>query len=111
MVDVSESPAVPPFDGQGDERAGWAIAGGLLVLLGWGLAVALNLYLHLTAPAAGVALGPIRIGSTLGAFAWLTLALGLFTGAVGAGLLVLSRSAPKGPLVLPGYPYPDEPRA
>jgi hypothetical protein len=111
MVDLQETPAVPPFDPGGDERAGWAAAGAILLVLGWGLAVIVNVLVHLEAPATGSTLGPVRVFPTLGPFAWITVGIGVFTGAVGAGLVWLSRSAPKGPIVLPGYPYSREPPA
>lgn len=105
MVDLQETPAVPPFDSGGDERAGWWVAGGLLLIVGWGGGVLANVLLHLLAPSGGLALGSVRITDHLGSFAWLTLGIGVFTGAIGAGLLWLAyRSAP-GPLRLPGYPY------
>ena len=111
MVDLQETPAVPPFDPKGDERAGWSVGGGLLVFLGWGLAVVVNVTLHLTASSTGVSVGPVHLTHTLGFFAWLTVGLGLFTGAIGMGLLWLARQAPKGPVALPGYPYSDDPSA
>ncbi|HYK93766.1 MAG TPA: hypothetical protein VEY07_06960 [Thermoplasmata archaeon] len=109
MVDLQETPAVPPFDPQGDVRAGWAIGGIVLLLLGWGLAVVVNVLLHLEAPASGTMIGPYRVFHDLGAFAWLSVGIGLFTGAIGAGLLWLSREAPRGPIVLPGPSYSDDP--
>ena len=108
MVDLQESPAVPPFEGEGDERVGWLASGALLIAIGWGAAVALNVYLHVTAPSGGTSLGPLRIFHSMGPFAWITLALGVFTGLVGAGLVWLGAHSPKGRVVLPGYPYPDE---
>ncbi len=105
MVDLEETPAVPPFDAGGDERVGWWITGGLLLVIGWGFGVVGNLAVHLAAPASGLALGPVRVFPHLGPFAWITLGLGLFTGAVGVGLLWLARQSPRGPVVLPGYPY------
>ena len=105
MVDLSESPAVPPFEEGGDERWGYWIAGGLLVFLGWGLGVLLNVVLHLTAPSGGDRLLGTYFGPTMGPYAWAVLGLGLFSGAVGVVLLLLGRSSPRGPLVLPGYAY------
>ncbi len=96
---------MPPFDPGGDERVGWNVTGVLLIALGWGLAVVLNVVLHLAAPTGGLAVGPVRIFSTLGPLAWITLGLGVFTGAVGVGLLLVAREAPRKPVVLPGYPY------
>lgn len=105
MVDIHETPAVPPFDSGGDERVGYYVAGALLVLLGWVGGVVTNLVLHAAAGSGGMTVGWIRITSTLGAYAWAVLGFGLFTGAVGVVLLALGRASPKGPLVLPGYDY------
>jgi hypothetical protein len=103
MTDIESMPATPPWDPEGDERAGYAAAGGLLVALGWGLGVAANLLLHVYAP--GFALGSVRIGGRLGPYAWGVFGLGLFAGALGVVLLAYARHAPKGRVVLPGYPY------
>ena len=105
MSDLQETPAVPETDAGGDERAGLFIAGAILLLLGWGVAVVLNVLLHVGAPADGLALGPIRVYSAWGAFAWATALIGLLTGAVGAAVLYVARDAPAGPWVLPGFDY------
>lgn len=105
MVDVHETPATPPWDSEGDERVGYFIAGTLLVLVGWVGAVVANLVAHWMAGSGGLSLGPVRITSTLGPYAWAVLGLGLFTGAIGVVLIALGRSSPKGRLVLPGYDY------
>lgn len=105
MVDIHETPAVPPFDPGGDERLGYFIAGTLLVLLGWVGGVVANLALHALAGSGGMTVGWIRITSTLGAYAWAVFGLGLFAGAVGVVLLALGRASPKGRVVLPGYDY------
>ena len=105
MVDIHETPAVPPFDGKGDERFGYFVGGGLLVFLGWGLGVVANLYLHWVAGPSGISLHFFRISTSLGAYAWATFGFGLFTGTMGLVLLLLGRVSPKGPLVLPGFDY------
>lgn len=105
MVDLQETPATPPMDPGGDERTGLFIAGALLVALGWGFGVAINVGLHLAAGARGLALGWFRIYPALGAFAWAALAFGVFSGVVGVVLIALGRATARGPLVLPGYPY------
>lgn len=105
MTNLKEEPAVPPFDPQGDERAGYFAAGGLLVVLGWGLGVVGNLLAHLTAPTGGVRWGGVYFGPTMGAYAWAVFALGLFSGAFGIVLLGLGRASPKARVVLPGYEY------
>lgn len=105
MVDVQETPAVPPTDFGGDARIGYFIAGGLLIAVGWAFAVGLNLLLHSYAGSGGMSLFGHRITSTLGAYAWATVAFGLFTGAMGVVLVALGRVSPKGPFVLPGYDY------
>lgn len=105
MDDLDERPAVPPQDTGGDERDGWFVAGGLLVVLGFGVLFALNVVLHRLAPTSGFALGPVRVFSAFGPFAWASVALGLVTGVLGLVLLGYARSAPRGAFVLPGQPY------
>ena len=105
MVDVHETPAVPPMDPGGDERAGYFLGGGLLILLGWGFGVVANLVFHAWAGSAGMRVGWVWITSTLGPYAWALVGFGLVTGAFGVVLLALGRASPKGPLVLPGYNY------
>jgi hypothetical protein len=102
VVDVSETPAVPPFDPKGDVRIGYYLAGAILIAVGWGLGVVLNVALHLMAPAGGHRLEHVYFGPSLGPYAWATLGLGLFTGGFGVVLLALGRSSPAGPFVLPG---------
>jgi len=105
MVDLQETPAVPPEATGGDERAGMIAAGATLIALGWGLGVLANLFLHLSAPSGGARLGPVFVFDHLGPFAWATLLIGLMTGTIGAGVIAAARSLPTGPLVLPGQPY------
>ncbi|HTT35026.1 MAG TPA: hypothetical protein VMH78_04065 [Thermoplasmata archaeon] len=105
VTDLQERPAVPPMDTGGDERLGFQIAGALLVVVGWGLGVVANLAVHAAARGGVVALGAWRIGSALGPYAEIALGIGLATGAIGAGILAVARSEPRGPIVLPGYSY------
>jgi hypothetical protein len=105
VVDVQDAPAVPPFDPKGDVRLGYYLSGGILVALGWGLGVVVNLILHLSAPAGGYRLFDVGIAGSLGPYAWAVVGLGLFTGAFGTVFLALGRSAPRGPIVLPGFDY------
>jgi hypothetical protein len=105
VVDLQETAAVPPMDPGGDERVGYFVAGGLLVTIGWGVGVGLNLLLHYMAGGGGMTIAGHTITSTLGSYAWATFAFGMFAGAFGVVLVALGRASPKGPLVLPGYDY------
>jgi hypothetical protein len=105
VVDLQETPATPPFDSQGDERAGYLLAGGTLIGLGWVLGVALNLILHWEARTGPFQVWSVHFGPTLGAYAWAVFGLGVATGAVGVALLAVARATPRGPLVLPGADY------
>lgn len=105
MVDLRETPAVPPMDTGGDDRLGFRVAGAVLVVLGWGIADLLNVLLHRAAPTAGLAVGPYTVFPAFGLLGEITFVVGLFTGLIGVGLLWVAESAPRGPLVVPGYPY------
>ncbi len=105
MAEPEEAPAVPPTDYGGDERSGYFVAGGLLVFLGWGLGVFVNLALHYFAPAAGFHFAGMWFSPTMGSYAWAALGFGLVTGAVGVGLFLVARATPRGRLVLPGVDY------
>jgi hypothetical protein len=105
VVDLQETPAVPPTDYGGDERAGYFLASGVLIFLGWGLGVLANLGLHLMAPAGGHTVAGIWFGPTMGTYAWSALGFGVMTGIVGLSLVFVARATPKGRLVLPGSDY------
>ena len=105
MVDLQETPAVPPFDGKNDERLGYFVAGGILIALGWGMGVLLNVLLHLWAPSGGHAIEGVWFSPHWGAYAWAVLLFGAGTGALGAVLVALGRSSPRGTIVLPGANY------
>jgi len=105
VTDLQETPAVPPMDSGGDERAGYFMAGATMIFLGWGLGVLVNLGLHMAAPAGGLTVAGIWFGQTIGTYAWSALGFGLMTGAVGIGLLFVGQATPKGRLVLPGTDY------
>ena len=105
MVDIQETPAVPPTDYGGDERSGYYWAAGTLIFLGWGLGVLLNLGLHMMAPSAGHTVAGIWFGPVMGTYAWSALGFGLMTGVVGIGLVFVARATPKGRFVLPGSDY------
>ncbi len=102
MVDVHETPAVPAFDAPGDVRLGYQVAGGILIALGWGLAVVVNLLAHTMAPSGGHRLWHVYFGPSLGPYAWGAVALGVATGALGCVLVWFGRQSPRGPFVLPG---------
>lgn len=93
------------MDMGGDERLGGYVAAGLLIGLGWGVLVLVNLLLHWTAPVGGTAVGPFRVYPSIGSFATAAAIFGGVSGALGIALAVLARSSPAGRFVLPGQPY------
>jgi hypothetical protein len=106
MSDLQETPATPPEEYQGDARAGYLAGGALLLVLGWGAGILLNVVLHAVAPSGGHVVETFWFGPKFGYYAWGVAVLGFFTGALGAAMLALGWSMPSGRLVLPGYPYP-----
>lgn len=105
VVDLHETPAVPPFDPGGDERLGYFVAGGLLIAAGWGIAVGLNVLLHQTASSAGLGSSGLHVGHAWGPRGAAIALFGAFTGAFGVVLVALGRDSPRGPFVLPGAEY------
>lgn len=103
--DLQEAPAVPPEEYGGDERAGFFAAGATLVVLGWVVAIGINLWLHLTAPSGGTEIAGVVIHHALGPYAWTAVLVGAFTGALGVAIALVGRASPRGPLVLPGGTY------
>jgi hypothetical protein len=105
VVDLQETPAVPPTPSGGDDRMGTLIAGAILIFLGLDVAIAANLVLHVVAGPGGMTLGWMRITSTLGPYAEAVLGLGIVATAVGFGMILVGRTLPRGPFVLPGVDY------
>jgi len=105
MTDLSELPAVPPEERGGDERIGYRAGGVLLLVVGWGFGVFLNLLLHWMAPSSGQAVGPWRIYPSLGVYALGAVGLGLVAGVVGIVMLWIAQRSTSGKFVLPGFPY------
>ena len=105
VVDLQETPAVPPTDEGGDDRLGFLAAGWTLIALGWGLGVFVNLIAHAIAGTAGMSFLWMRITSTPGPYAWAVFGFGIVTGAIGVGLLSVARATRRGPFVLPGADY------
>jgi hypothetical protein len=106
VTDLSDLPAVPPEDRGGDERIGYRAGGILLLVVGWGFGVVVNILLHRMAPASGEWVGPWRIYPTLGVYALGLVGLGAVAGVVGLFMIWLGQRSPKGKFVLPEYPYP-----
>jgi hypothetical protein len=105
VVDLQETPATPPEDPGGDERTGYTIAGAVLIFLGWGLGVGLNVLLHSEARSGAFRIWSVHFGPAFGPYAWAVFGLGVVAGAMGVALLLVARSTPKGRFVLPGANY------
>ncbi len=105
VTDLQETPATPPEPTGGDERIGYLVAGGVLLALGWGLGVALNLALHWMARSGAFTFWGVHFEGTMGAYAWAVFGLGLVSGALGLALMVLAGATPRGKFVLPGVEY------
>jgi hypothetical protein len=105
VTDLQEEPATPPEPTGGDERIGYQVAGGVLVFLGWGLGVVVNLFLHWYARNGAFTIWGVHFGGTMGEYAWGVFGFGVLAGALGIALLLLARQTPRGPFVLPGANY------
>jgi hypothetical protein len=86
----------------GNRRAGFLAGGALLLLLGFGGCMIVNLLLHLSAPLGGcLALpGGFHVCSGWGWYATTLFALGVLATLVGAGMVWLGLRMPAGPLRL-----------
>lgn len=84
----------------GNRRAGWIVGGSLLIFLGLGLGIVLNLYLHLIAPVGGciVVASDFHVCSSWGWYATVVVSLGAFATLVGAGMVWLASQVPRAPL-------------
>ncbi len=102
MSDLQETPATPDEPTGGDERIGYFAAGGVLIALGWGLGVLVNLLLHWAARSAPFSLLGVHFGAAMGEYSWAVFGLGLVSGALGVALLGVAHGIPRGKLVLPG---------
>jgi hypothetical protein len=105
VVDLQETPAVPDTDSGGDVRIGYFVAGGLLIAVGWGVALVLNAVLHAMAPPGGLLFYGLRVGAAWGPQGTAVAIFGGLAGAFGVVLLALGRASPRGPFVLPGAEY------
>jgi hypothetical protein len=105
VSNLQETPATPEEPTGGDERIGYFAAGGVLVALGWGLGVVVNLLLHWVARGGAFVLLGVHFGGTMGAYSWAVFGLGLVAGALGVALLALARATPRGKFILPGVDY------
>ncbi len=98
----------------GDRRVGYFIAGTILLLIGLGGGLLLNVLLHRLAPAEGYGLGLFRVYPGWSAYASVAFGLGVLTALVGGAMLYLGWSTPRGalrPFDTEGRspPDPDEP--
>jgi hypothetical protein len=100
----------------GNRRAGLFAAGGVLLFLGMGVAIVLNILLHqLATPTSCLNIaGILTICPNWGWGATIVVCLGVFTSIVGVGLLMLGMQLPPAPLRLfdtegRGPPDPSDP--
>lgn len=97
----------------GNRRAGLLAGGSLLLVIGMGGAILLNIFLHLL-PAVGqceLFVGLLRVCNEWGWYATIVLALGAFATLVGAGMIWLGLQLPVSRLRLfdtEGH-YPPDP--
>lgn len=91
-------------DGAGDSgnrRAGYFIAASFLLILGFGVGVALNILVHITAPSQGVRVFFVTVYPYFGWYAVLVLALGVVSAFIGLGMIWLGLNERFGRLSLP----------
>ncbi len=98
----------------GDRRVGYFVAGTILLLVGLGGGILLNVLLHHLAPPGGYGLGLFRVYPGWSAYASVALGLGVLTSLVGGAMLYFGWTTPRGMLRLfdtegRSPPDPDEP--
>jgi hypothetical protein len=84
----------------GNRRAGYFVAGSVLLLAGLGGAILLNLLLHAIAPASGFDLYFFRVYPGWSAYATVAAGIGLLATLVGSGMFYLGWTTPRGKLYL-----------
>ena len=92
--------------GEGNQRAGFIVAGLLLVLLGWGVGVVANYVLHAVAPSGGIPLGLVTVYPGWSWYATFVLILGVFATLLGLGMFYLAMQKPRAPVHLPDVESP-----
>jgi hypothetical protein len=89
------------MQGEGNSRFGFFMGGVILVVLGLGCAIILNVILHATAPSGGYDLLWFKVYPGWSWYATVTAIIGVLAALIGSAMVWFGFTDPSGPLSLP----------
>jgi hypothetical protein len=94
------------MQGDGNSRLGFFMGGIILIVLGLGCAIILNIILHAMAPSGGMDFFWFRVYPGWSWYATITAILGVLATLVGSGMAYFGVTDPSGPIALPDTETP-----